>query len=218
MFKISGPKGIKLNSFLSNYIGLLKPRYLLWKLHVVNGLEWQQNFTQQNLTFGTFQLFLFFNIFNVFQSNFIRSVQEKNYVFACDGKTFELIRNHDRALLDRIVQVSILLTTLLRKAGPFNVQRRLLVFVKRSSFLYINSSIVCREERSLPECFRSKRFISSNVSKISGNYSIILFHNDVPNFANNSLLVDNDVTFIAGNYHCSIMTSQRLQIIIIIVV
>jgi magnesium-transporting ATPase (P-type) len=40
----------------------------------------------------------------LFQSNFIRSIQEKNYVFACDGKTFELIRNHDRALLDRIVQ------------------------------------------------------------------------------------------------------------------
>lgn len=38
------------------------------------------------------------------QSNFIKSVQEKNYVFACDGKTFRLIRDHDRALLDRIVQ------------------------------------------------------------------------------------------------------------------
>ena len=38
------------------------------------------------------------------QSNYIRSIQEKNYVFACDGHTFELIRNHDRALLDRIVQ------------------------------------------------------------------------------------------------------------------
>ena len=30
------------------------------------------------------------------QSNFIKSVQEKNYVFACDGKTFALIRNHDK--------------------------------------------------------------------------------------------------------------------------
>lgn len=39
-----------------------------------------------------------------FQSNFIRSVQDQNYVFACDGRTFDLIRNHDRALLDRIVQ------------------------------------------------------------------------------------------------------------------
>ncbi len=38
------------------------------------------------------------------QSNFIKSVQEKNYVFACDGRTFALIRNHDKALLDRIVQ------------------------------------------------------------------------------------------------------------------
>ena len=38
------------------------------------------------------------------QSNLIGSIQDKNYVFACDGKTFELIRNHDRALLDRIVQ------------------------------------------------------------------------------------------------------------------
>ena len=40
----------------------------------------------------------------VLQSNFIRSVQERNYVFACDGKTFAMIRNNDRALLDRIVQ------------------------------------------------------------------------------------------------------------------
>ena len=40
----------------------------------------------------------------VHDSNFIKSVQEKNYVFACDGKTFAMIRNHDRALLDRIVQ------------------------------------------------------------------------------------------------------------------
>ena len=30
------------------------------------------------------------------QSNFIKSVQEKNYVFACDGRTFALIRNHDK--------------------------------------------------------------------------------------------------------------------------
>lgn len=27
----------------------------------------------------------------------------KNYVFACDGVTFGLIRSHDRDLLDRIV-------------------------------------------------------------------------------------------------------------------
>lgn len=40
----------------------------------------------------------------VHDSNFINSVQDMNYVFACDGKTFGLIRNHDRALLDRIVQ------------------------------------------------------------------------------------------------------------------
>lgn len=40
----------------------------------------------------------------VHDSNFIKSVQEKNYVFACDGKTFGLIRNNDKALLDRIVQ------------------------------------------------------------------------------------------------------------------
>ncbi len=32
----------------------------------------------------------------VHDSNFIKSVQEKNYVFACDGKTFALIRDHDR--------------------------------------------------------------------------------------------------------------------------
>ena len=38
------------------------------------------------------------------QSNFVKSVQERNYVFACDGKTFGLIRDHDRALLERIVQ------------------------------------------------------------------------------------------------------------------
>ena len=42
--------------------------------------------------------------FLIFQSNFIKSVQEKNYVFACDGKTFGMIRTHDKALLDRIVQ------------------------------------------------------------------------------------------------------------------
>ncbi|CAB4054635.1 ATP13A3_4_5 [Lepeophtheirus salmonis] len=40
----------------------------------------------------------------VHDSNFIKSVQDMNYVFACDGKTFAHIRNNDRALLDRIVQ------------------------------------------------------------------------------------------------------------------
>ena len=35
---------------------------------------------------------------------YIRSVQERNYVFACDGKTFGMIRNHDKALLERLVQ------------------------------------------------------------------------------------------------------------------
>ncbi len=38
------------------------------------------------------------------QSNFVKSVQERKYAFACDGRTFDLIRTHDRALLDRIVQ------------------------------------------------------------------------------------------------------------------
>ena len=35
---------------------------------------------------------------------YIRSVQERNYVFACDGKTFGMIRDNDKALLDRLVQ------------------------------------------------------------------------------------------------------------------
>jgi hypothetical protein len=32
------------------------------------------------------------NRFDLFQPNFIKSLHEKNYVFACDGKTFDLIR------------------------------------------------------------------------------------------------------------------------------
>ena len=58
----------------------------------------------QNLIRWNEILIFFHRIQNYFQSNFKRSVQEKNYVFACDGKTFGLIRDNDRALLDRIVQ------------------------------------------------------------------------------------------------------------------
>ena len=88
----------------------------------------------------------------VHDSNFVKSVQERNYVFACDGKTFALIRNHDR-----LEYTKLMVSWCFTRSFPYHTTRALLSRIVQRGKIF--ARMLPEQKIHLIECMKDLGYV-----------------------------------------------------------